>query len=311
MKNAIPTVHSVQQLNAIFQLSQTSLNVKDSMALATQLVIHGFTEPAKAFIAEKKGAYSNRHAINYLDYLCKINFNLSMHQRNKKLDLDDVFFKHLLSPRPTLVKRPNCDRLVIVFATAWNNFGVSFPVLHSILRKCHVSILYIKNNDQGMYCNGYADMGSSIDELAEFLIQFKRDEAYKDVTVLGFSSGGYAALFAASAISADAYIGFGIRTDWAQECQMPRSSKRVAPLPEHYKNNTLINLANYPSISQITKATMYFGDLDKADAAHAANMCSLKNVDIQPIFNSTHNVILSLIAEGRFEQILRAGLARN
>ena len=308
MRNSIPAVHSAEQLDEIIRLSSRKLNLHDSLTLGTQLVIHGQNEIAHKFIAARKSEYSNRHVATYLDGLDRLNRNISIYQVAEFMKNNKNFAEQLLSFKPTYVKSTNRDRLIIVFATAWNNFGLSFPVLHSILIKYPVSVLYIKNPDAGMYCNGYIGLGGTIDEMAESLVKLKRSAGYKSVTVLGFSSGGYASLFAAGALAADAYIGFGIRTDWSQDCKIPGSPSRTSPALENYNTNTLTNLANHKSMARISKATIYFGSLDDSDCSHAKNMISLRNFSIVPVAKSSHHVVLHLMTEGVLEQSLQPGL---
>jgi hypothetical protein len=197
------------------------------------------------------------------------------------------------------------NNLVIVFATAWNNFGISLPVLHFMLDKYPASVLYIKNPDKGMYCKGAPGLGGNIGEIVSNLEKFIDLNGYKKIMVLGFSSGGYAALYAAGAMGADSYVGFGVRTDWSRDCKIKISPTRVSPVSADYNNNALENLLINKNMAGIKKATLYYGDQDQSDAAHAHNMSTLDNFQITPIPKSKHNVVLHMIAKGAFEEALQ------
>jgi hypothetical protein len=147
-------------------------------------------------------------------------------------------------------------------------------------------------------------MGGDIDEMGLYLKKFCEDKRFSRVSVLGFSSGGYASLFAAGCIGASSFIGFGIRTDWSLSCPHPISPGRVSPEADQYASNTLANLRHAENMANIGQGSLYYGASDLLDTYQAENMRDLPNFKVHRVANSQHNVILSLAAENRFAAAL-------
>lgn len=298
-------VHSRKQLASIINIQGSGhrFSRKMEMQIATQLTVHGLTESANSYIQQLRKCYPGPHIGKYLDFLGAINLNLAQYKVTEEIERSSICAE-LLSFDSMFFKRNNDDHLIIVFATAWNNFGVSFPVLHMMLKRTNQSILYIKNPARGMYTTGSSQFGDNIDSMCEMLKDFVNAKAYKKVSVIGFSGGGYASLFAAGVIGADSYIGFAVKTDWSMSCPIPHAMWRTRPALDDYAKNSLVNLAEHYSMSRIGKATLYYGDLDTEDCLNAENMDGLKNFNIIPVRGSAHNVILPLVAKGHFEAVL-------
>jgi len=231
--------------------------------------------------------------------------SLAQYQIETSLKENLPLLNHLLSSDATFFKHPESEHLIIVFATGWNNFGVSLPVLHAMLKNFQASILYIKNCDKGMYCDGSHGLGASIDEILINLKGYINKNPYAHISVLGFSSAGYAALLIAMELHAQTFVGFGIRTDWSVDCKIKSSPSRSRPAPRHRKTNTLINLAHSVNARFIDSAVLFFGEQDLSDRLHAQNMCAHKNFQIVKVPKSTHHVVNKLVADGKFEEILR------
>jgi hypothetical protein len=60
-----------------------------------------------------------------------------------------------------------------------------------------------------------------------------------------------------------------------------------------------------PEVADITRANLYFGDLDESDKEHAINMIGLQNFSIIKVKDAPHNLIVNLLERGQFNEILR------
>jgi hypothetical protein len=305
LSNTDRAIHSLRQLGIVIALSE-GREVREALFIATQLTIHGLSNHARKFIEMTKQSTQNRHALNYLIWLEKICANVEAHDVWNKIHQKNNIFRQVLGFNSIYVPRRKNGQLIIVFATSYNNFGISFPLLHSMLERSSGSILYLKNPDLGMYCTGSPSIGNNIDNMGQSLKNFCRANGFSKVSVLGFSSSGYASLFAAGCIGASSYTGFGIRTDWSPSCPCPISPRRSAPEPEDYNTNTLMDLRLNKMMERIGRAQLYYGMSDSIDSYQAENMRGLPNFEILPIEHSEHNVILSLTAENKIESALQA-----
>ena len=304
LSNDNPDLHSFDQLGAVVAASADTRMTKRSLYVATQLTIHGMADKAEVFIKALRDHTKSQLAQDYLIRLESIRANLGGQDIWDKVQQKDHILRHLLGFNSIYLPHPDSRHLIIVFAAAYNNFGVSFPLLHLTLSKSPVAILYIKNPGKGLYCTGSPGMGGNIDEMGLYLKKFCDDKGFSRVSVLGFSSGGYASLFAAACIGATTFIGFGTRTDWSLSCPHPISPGRVSPEAGQYATNTLANLRHADNMATIGQASLYYGAADLADTYQAENMRDLPNFKVHRVENSPHNVIVSLAAENRFAATL-------
>ncbi len=121
---------------------------------------------------------------------------------------------------------------------------------------------------------------------------------------MGFSGGGYAALHLAAKFGADAFLGFGIRTNLSKDSAFTKPLNRTAPLDSDYTNNTLVNMRDLPEIAGIRKAILYFGDRDESDREHALNMAGLPNFTIRAIQQGSHSLVMDLLTSGQLAEVL-------
>ncbi len=303
--NNNPHLHSFEQIRGVVASAENLEKTKDSLYVATQLTLHGVLDKAREFIETASKNTQNQGALTYLTRLEKIRANLGAQDCWHSLQQKGHILRHLLGVNSIYLPHSESKHLIIVFSTAYNNFGISFPLLHLTLAKAAASVLYVKNPGQGLYCTGSPTMGGSIDELGRFLQKFSAENGFSKVSVLGFSGGGYAALFAAGCLGASRFIGFGVRTDWSLSCPHPMNPGRVSPEAGEYDTNTLVNLRHADNMENIGQASLYYGVLDSLDIYQAENMRGLPNFEMYPVADSSHNVILSLVAENRLEAALQ------
>jgi hypothetical protein len=303
-----PSIHSwLQFALALERSADPSLGPGDSLFAADQLLRHGCHGHACKVI-ERLTAEDHRNAT----------FGL----RLKKLVAmaDQV---RLTAGLPRILKRPgmtermlsfrslflrinaSTERLVVVYATAYNNFDISFPFLHVLLEKHADCVLYVKNPARGMYATGNHEHGDSIDAMSSRICGLIQELKARRVTVMGFSGGGYAALHLAAKARASAFHGFGIKTDWSIDSALSIPTNRVAPVAADYPGNTLVNMRSLPGISGIEKAVLHFGDQDPSDREQALNMAGLPNFELRALAGGSHNLICNLLERGLLAKTLR------
>lgn len=299
-------IMDLAQLRTIVAMSRQKLSRNDSFFVATQLTKHGFTNPARELIGLLEGAISNRNSLAYLDSLRRICGYLESKRSVHEAEADRPLFERLMSQETSFLRgEAHPDRLIIVLATCFNDFTVSFPVLHSILRQTGHSVLYVKNPEMGEFLTGTPGFGTSIDEMADHLARYRDKGRFTQLRVMGQSTScGYASLLIAARLSAESYLGFGINTDLSAKTLFGAIGGKPVPDPEAIARNTRVNLRHLPEITRIGAARLYFGARDQGDRANAETMADLTNFEIEAVADATHAVIMTLMAENRFDQVL-------
>ena len=299
-------IHGADRLDFLRgRLRAGALTLRERLLLADEFTAYGLPDEALPVIAGLRHDVANASALRFLERLVRVNGYLAGIANPVTERSAPERHARLLGPASSFWPSPTApDRLLVVLATAYNNFYVSFPVLHGILARHDRSILYVKNPGRGMYAGGSPGLGGSIDAMARGLARFAAARGIADVRVCGFSSGGYAALHVAGVLKASSFLGFGAKTDWSAGSPLKVVAGRAAPSVEDRMGNTLVNLAGSAAMAGIGEAVLYHGALDPSDTAHARNMAGLANFTIVPVAGASHNVIQHLMAQGRFDGIL-------
>lgn len=196
--------------------------------------------------------------------------------------------------------------LLVVFSTMYSDFWVSYPVLHCLLPTETVSVLYLKDPREMMYLCGLTTYGQTFAAMIEGIRSVARDLEISDIRIVAFSSGGYAALLAASMLGANGYLGLSIRTDLSPSSPLP-TDRYV--MREDFRRAAEAYLLDLKPIL-VERATpkrgvLYYGKLAKIDAEHARHLADLPNFVIKEVPGTWHNTVISLLADGTFEGIVR------
>jgi hypothetical protein len=194
--------------------------------------------------------------------------------------------------------------LLVVFGTKFNDFWVSYPVLHCLLPQT-VSVLYLKDPREWMYLAGLKPYGPGFDALCGGVLEVARQLGLSDIRVTGFSSGGYAGLMLAGAIGARRYYGFSIRTDLRPTSTLP--TNRYTERPDLIKRAGHMMRDLRPWLETIhspNEVVLYYGDAAVIDAAHAEHLAGLSNVTLRPMPGARHNTIIALLLEGALARVL-------
>jgi hypothetical protein len=200
--------------------------------------------------------------------------------------------------------------LLVVFSSMNGDFWVSYPVLHCLLPTESTSILYLKDPSEMMYLLGLRSFGPTFDALSVGIRALARDLGIRDVRVMGFSSGGYPGLLAASRIEASAFLGFSIRTDLSPGSPLPTDRYVVREDLRSAAGDLLFDLKPVLQKNAAPKlGVLYYGKMTELDAAHAKHLADLPNFVVKELPETRHNTIMTLLADGKFEGIVRKFLS--
>jgi acetyl esterase/lipase len=120
---------------------------------------------------------------------------------------------------------------------------------------------------------------------------------------MGFSSGGYAALLAAATLRAQGVLGFSISTDFSRDATLPDSlaaARASVPDGPFLDLKPLLVSARSPRLG-----VLYYGEESLGDATHARRLADLPNFVVKEVRGARHNTVMTLLAEGKFQSIVR------
>jgi len=191
---------------------------------------------------------------------------------------------------------------VIVFTTKYNNFYTSNLVLAALLVKSGCSVLFLKDTSNFAFLKGFSGLGWDWDSSMSSLVSWAAGRL-GPISVVGFSSGGYAALLAATILKPDRYVGFSVRTDLSPASALPTPPLMATNELEQIPLRLRQNLAPLIEKSEFS-FSLYAGNDDTLDIAHASAVSHLPNVSLTVFPNTAHISVRPLFLSGRLTQAL-------
>lgn len=193
----------------------------------------------------------------------------------------------LNAQEPTFVQAEGQDApTAIVFTTKFNNFYISNLVLAAVLVQSGCSVLFLKDTSNFGFLKGISGLGGDWESSMRLLTSWVAGRA-GPLSVVGFSSGGYAALLAAIILKPDRCAGFSVRTDLSTGSALPGPLFISIKDREEIPLNLLQSLTPLISESEFP-FSLYAGNEDKVDIAHADAVSHLPNVSLRVFPNTAH-----------------------
>jgi hypothetical protein len=297
----------VPQLEALLRLASGDGQspLKDKLWLFQQLLLHGAVLSARNTLTNivRQNIPENWHQkfaqdSKYLEAVSKIfDINSQLPVRNALLSSSNNFLRGI----------ENSGTVFIIIPTVFNNFMISFPVLHSLLVTCgyrDFDVLFLKRN--------FSDFKNQNNPVEQKLAALERALApvvlkFRDrrIVFLGASSGGFSAAYLAARLKATGAILFGSMTDLSTDSTLPmrklrHSHSQDVGAESMRQNSNHLNLKSIPGIENLEFIDLYWGGWDEIDSAHAENLSELPNSYLNVIPNCFHLCIPKMISLGTF-----------
>jgi pimeloyl-ACP methyl ester carboxylesterase len=205
-----------------------------------------------------------------------------------------------------VVRRPNCDNVLLCFCAAEGTLGLPVNFIHQWLGRLPVSLVYIKDFRDLSGGGGYPTLGP---DRASAVAAFRRiaDEiGGKRIYTLGVSLGGYAALYYGLELGAVSILNLAGATDFT-----PEFVNRLGSVPQKYLNlcefapDYLRNLRDScASAAHKARVLIAYSAGHPRDRQQAERIAGLPNVELVAVDYAQHNVIDPLIRQREFMPLL-------
>ncbi len=180
---------------------------------------------------------------------------------------------------------PNSDTLLIVFAGTNHRLWMTFSLLHKILRKTGVSVIYCRDLRQEWYARGVVGLGddfnSTIDGFAALATRYHA----KRILTLGNCVGCHAALRFGLFLGAQGVLALSPKLLPEERMEPDRKAQFASirgSLSTEYKDVDI----RYLEAATRPKVSLIFGELCAADAAAAHSMAEVPGVTLAGIPDS-------------------------
>jgi len=208
-----------------------------------------------------------------------------------------------------LCPAPRSRVLLVVFGSMYGDFWLSYPVLHALLPSETTTILYLKDPAAMMFLTGLPSFGAGFEALCAGIRQLAADNEISDIRAMGYSSGGFGGLLAAAHVGATSYLGLSIRTDLDPQSALPKDRYVDRPDLLSAARSLMVDLRPLVEQGHPHRGVLYYGARSRIDEAHARHFAGVPNFTIQRLADSHHNTVMHLIAEGKFDGVIRRFLS--
>ncbi len=211
----------------------------------------------------------------------------------------------LLTPNNLISVNPGQENTVVVFTTMFNNFYFSNFTLAALLVEAGYSAIFLNESTGHFYLNGIPGVADSWVALMRKLTETLQRIPGR-VTFTGFSSGGYAALLAATHLRPDHFICFSGNVDLSESSpiRVPKlftlEKRNQTPAELRIDLSTVIRKAGL-------KGCAYAGTESERDVEHMRLLSDISGVHTHLLEGEGHLSVRRLLMDGKFIDALRFG----
>ncbi len=198
------------------------------------------------------------------------------------------------------IEAPGSKNLCVIFCTAFNNFYFSNLVLTLLLQRLGVSVLILKDDSPFHCLHGIQGVADDFASLAGFVREFSDQNGYRNLFLVGFSSGGYPALLCSTLIDFSALMVFSPRTDFSGAVTADLVPELTTLVRHHLGVESrpflppLLAAANCQSTRRVC-----YGGRSGFDVAQAGLLAGLPSFEFSRLDGSGHNTVANLMGSRR------------
>jgi hypothetical protein len=196
------------------------------------------------------------------------------------------------------------NRILVIFDTIYNAFGVSNLVLYAILKAKGYSFLLLKDPSLACYMRGVQNWGSDLTEMAQKINDFAQRQGHQSIRIIGYSSAGYASCYISSALPCEKYLGFSIASDLSVNSSLPLNWLMTPELRQSLHSKEFVNLRERVAESDHVLRRFVAGALWRDDILHVDNLRGLNHVEIDILEKTFHDTPLAAIRYGKFDEYI-------
>lgn len=199
---------------------------------------------------------------------------------------------------------PGSDTVLIVFGGTNNRLWMTFSLLHKILRKTGVSVVYCRDLQRVWYAGGIIGLGHDFQSTVEGLRTLVARYGAKRVLMLGNCIGCLGALRFGLALGVQGVLGISPKLRLVEDLE-PHERAQLRPTDERRPPVGKNIHAEYVEVSSRPNVTLIFGEDCAGDAYNANAMADIPGVSVTAIPASRDtDSVKDLLVRGLLEPVL-------
>ena len=282
-------------------LERGRFDLREALWTATHLAFNGMPS-ARSVIRSLQAKTDHADASKFFDKLLNVCDYADRLESFHAIRRDPILFRKLYDLHGSLFIKGSTagQKLVVVFTTMFNNFGISNAILLAILKKFGVSVLLLRDCTRSNYLGGASGFGGDLDELSSKIAAVARQQSIEQIYLMGYSSGGYASFHASMHIACAGHLAFSSPVDFSPDTKLPTDWFIKKELRTKFDPRYLLDLAQVlPNVP--ARRRLVVGSSSTRDIAHARHVASVAGLEVIEIADSTHDTPQALLARGEFE----------
>jgi hypothetical protein len=197
------------------------------------------------------------------------------------------------------------DTVLIVFGGTNNRLWITFSLLHEILRKTGVSVIYCRDLQRLWYAGGIIGLGEDFPSTLQGFRALIRRYGATRVLTLGNCMGCLGALRYGLWLGAQGVLALSPKLRPLADLE-PHERARFRPLRENRPAADNNIRREYLEVPSLPKVTLVFGEDCAEDAYNAHAMADVAGVTLAGIPQSSDtNSVKDLLVRGLFEPLLQ------
>jgi tetratricopeptide (TPR) repeat protein len=206
---------------------------------------------------------------------------------------------------------PGSDTLLLVFPGTNNRMWMTFSLMHKMLRKTGVSIVYARDLQHDWYSSGVVGLGEDFESTVEGFRNLAGRYGARRILTLGNCIGCLGALRFGLSLGAEGVLGFGpklqprrnLKPDQQTSLRTFRAKRRASH--QHVR-------ARYLAAAERPNVTLFFGEHCSDDAAYVRAMTEVPGAIVTAIPGSSDpDSLKDLLILGLLEPVLRDFVANG
>ena len=204
------------------------------------------------------------------------------------------------------------DNLLVTFGGILQGFGMPIFEFQNSIKNLETDKIFIRDFHQSWYHEGVDDSIDSLNKLSRYLKNIIEQGNYKNITFLGNSMGGYAAIYFGVQLNVSTIISFSpqtFRSNWLRyrhsdkrwQKQIKKTQRSRYYGRETKNLNKYLRNANYKS-----QVFLHYSQNDILDTKHANFIKERNNVSLKPHVLGDHNLVKNLRDNGDLIKIIKS-----
>lgn len=294
-----PSQHTLPNLTRIETiLASGAISTGQALYFASQLASQGHPATTEVIsILREKVRHSE--VLQAADFIERVNEEVRRHFRLEHLP---PAIREEVYKREGAMFVPATERsrkLLVIFATMFNNFHISIAALLAMLKPINCNFLVLKDSSLLNYQSGVRGFAENIPGIAKGISDFVNRKGFEQVYICGYSSCGYAALMTSLLMPCSGYLGFSQPIDMSEGSELSPPFYFTSDVRAFVGEKHLVDLKPLLAAADRTiPRTFIYGERNTKDSAHAAYIQDLAHLKFIALTEADHSTVEQFVANG-------------